>query len=143
MIHSDGVEVENLLPSTGSPTVRLLRRLWHPTTWQGDSTPNTAGYISLTSWTYAMGPASDMNLVTHEVGRANWWIPSKEVAQSPNVRHFEGEIHLSPELQPSCDFQHFRIEVPNFPLSDKDEINLFPTIVRCRVVVLPNSQLQT
>jgi hypothetical protein len=35
----------------------------------------------------------------------------KDVVQGPNVRHLEGEIHLSPDLQPSCDFQLFQIEV--------------------------------
>jgi hypothetical protein len=58
-----------------------------------------------------MAPISDMKLVTHEVGRAKWWIPSKDAVQGPNVRHLEGEIHLSPDLQPSCDFQFFQIEV--------------------------------
>jgi hypothetical protein len=65
-------------------------------------------------------PTSEMNVVvTHEVGRANWWIPSKQTVQGPNTRHFEGEIHLSPDLQPSCAFPSFRIEVLTYLFQSK------------------------
>ena len=57
---------------------------------------------------------SEMKLVKHEVGRAQWWPRSKGVVQGPNVRHLEGEIHLSHYLQPTCDFLYFQIEVSRF-----------------------------
>jgi len=60
-------------------------------------------------------PTGEMKLVQHEVGRAQWWIPMKGVAQGPNVRHLEGEIHLGHYLQPSCDFRIFQVEVRSFP----------------------------
>jgi len=78
-----------------------------PTVDQGSFGINVSNFSSA----HVMVPTSDVNLVTHEVGRANWWAPPKNIIQGPNVRHLEGEIHLSPDLQPSCDFQSFRIEV--------------------------------
>ena len=62
-----------------------------------------------------VGPANvstgKMTSVKHEVGRAQWWIPSESVVQHPNVRHLEGEIHLSQSLPPTCDSQFFRVQV--------------------------------
>ncbi len=117
-IHSDIVEVEQLLSDTERPTVRLLRRVWHPMVEFENPTPDQgttgAGSTMNTTWAYIVVPTSDMKLVTDEVGRANWWTPPKNVVQVPNARHLEGEIHLSPDLQPSCDFQSFRIEVLPF-----------------------------
>jgi len=89
---------------------------------------------------HVMVPTSDVNLVTHEVGRANWWTPPKNIVQGPNVRHLEGEIHLNPDLQPSCDFQSFRIEVLSAFL-DQVELTDIPTIVRCRDSYFRNIQL--
>src|SRR5260221_12834838 len=122
-IHSDSVEVEQLLSSTERPTVRLLRRVWHPMIEFENPSPEKGTYGSNptnTSWAYIMVPTSDLKLVTHEVGRASWWTPSKDVVQGPNARHLEGEIHLSPDLQPSCDFQSFRIEVSTFCITKLD-----------------------
>ena len=115
-IHSDTVEVEQLLSSTGMPTVRLLRRVWHPLVELENPSPEKGVSIGTfnTSWAYIMVPTSDMKLITDEVGRANWWTPPKNIVQGPNAKHLEGEIHLSPDLQPSCDFQSFRIEVRTF-----------------------------
>ena len=56
-------------------------------------------------------PTGELKLVKQEVGRARWWSPSKDVVQTPNDRHLEGEIHLNPSLPPNCDFQSFQIEV--------------------------------
>jgi hypothetical protein len=94
--------------------VRLLRRVRHPDTGHEKAAPDEGVgglQMSNTSWAHTLAPILDMKLVTHEVGRANWWIPSKDVVRGPNVRHLEGEIHLSPDLQPSCDFPLFHIEV--------------------------------
>jgi hypothetical protein len=87
-----------------------------------------------------MVPTSDMNLVTHEVGRAKWWSPSKNVIQGPNAKHLEGEIHLSPDLQPSCDFQSFRIEVSSFCIF-LDQVEDIRIIVRCRAAIIRNLQI--
>jgi hypothetical protein len=111
-IFSDGVEVVHLLSST-EPTVRLLRRVRHPVRDYETPGPET-GIPSNpvnSSWAHVMVPSSDMKLVAHEVGSTKWWSPSKEVVQGPNVKYLEGEIHLSPDLQPSCDFQLFQVEV--------------------------------
>ena len=62
---------------------------------------------AIASWTYTIVPTSDMNLVTHDVGRDNLWMPSKDIVLGPDFRHLEGEVHLSPDLQPSCGFQSF------------------------------------
>jgi hypothetical protein len=114
IIHTDGIGVEHLFPGDERPTLRLLRRVRHPESMDTEHSPEPgihAYNIKNISWTYAVVATSDMKLVTHEVGLANWWIPSKDVVQGPNTRLLEGEIHLSPDLQPSCDFQSFRIEV--------------------------------
>jgi len=116
-IYSDSIEVERLLSGTERPTVRLLRRVWHPMVELENPTPEQSAIgsnVMNTSWAYIMVPTSDLKLVTHEVERATWWIPPKNAVQSSNARHLEGEIHLSPDLQPSCDFQSFRIEVLSF-----------------------------
>jgi hypothetical protein len=74
-------------------------------------TPDTWALVN-TSWTHInMLSTGEMELISHEVGRAQWWIPSKNVAQGPNVIHFEGEIHLNLSLQPSCSLEFFRVEV--------------------------------
>jgi len=110
------VELENPIPDPGASGV--------------SETTNT-------SWAYIMVPTSEMKLVTHEVGRANWWTPSKDVVQGPNVKHLEGEIHLSPDLQPSCDFQSFRIEASTLCFFfDRVELTDIAITVRCRAAVL-------
>jgi hypothetical protein len=81
-------------------------------------------------------PTGKMKVTNHEVGRAHWWLPSKDVVQSRNVRHLEGEIHLSPSLQPSCDLKHFQVEVrslPFFPAELLTSMILCPffDLVRC------------
>jgi len=112
-----------MLSSTEGPSVRLLRRVWHPLVELEKPTPDASlsALVGNTTWAYIMVPTSEMKLVTHEIGRANWWAPSKNVIQSPNAKHLEGEIHLSPDLQPSCDFQSFRIEVSTLPFFDRVE----------------------
>ena len=68
--------------------------------------------------------------VSHEVGRAHWWLPSKDAHQTANVRHLEGEIHLSPSLHPNCDIPLFQIEVHSFRLFLL-KASLIHLIVRC------------
>src|SRR5258708_1579582 len=52
--------------------------------------------------------------VHHEVATATWWVPPKGVPQDTHFRHLEGEIHLHPDLQPSCSSQVFHVEVSCF-----------------------------
>lgn len=53
-----------------------------------------------------------LKTVLHEVDKAVWWVPAaNEVPQEPYVRHLDGEIHISEDLQPSCDCKIFHIEV--------------------------------
>jgi len=88
---------------------------------QADSPRVLSGYAGVDSLaTHAkmvLAACGEMTLVSHEVGRAHWWLPSKDVSQSLNLKHLEGEIHLSPSLYPSCEFQFLQIEVGLFPLA--------------------------
>ncbi len=61
--------------------------------------------------TMAHCKSSDLKTMTHEVATATWWSPPKDVPQQASIRHLEGEIHLSPDLQPSCCCKIFLIEV--------------------------------
>ncbi|TFK28971.1 hypothetical protein FA15DRAFT_753040 [Coprinopsis marcescibilis] len=45
-----------------------------------------------------------------EVVQVVWWVPPKDVPQEPQRRYLEGEIHLPPDLQPSCGFSGFGIQ---------------------------------
>ena len=103
--------------------MRLLRHIRHPKeddqTAPEDGTSEDHGDLTITwgwdTWRpHTTAPTGELKLVKHEVGRAQWWMPLKDVAQSPNVRHLEGEIHLSQNLQPSCDLRFFQIEVRSF-----------------------------
>lgn len=38
------------------------------------------------------------------IEEANWWVPVKDGLHSFGERRLEGELHLSVNLQPSCEF---------------------------------------
>lgn len=114
-ISSDNEEAVRLLASPQAPIVRLVRRIRHK-----ETRANSAELLVLLGYsgledvgTHSKLPAltGELTLVSHEVGRAHWWLPAKSAGQSPNVRNLEGEIHLSSSLPPSCDFQFFQVEV--------------------------------
>ncbi|CAA7259363.1 unnamed protein product [Cyclocybe aegerita] len=56
------------------------------------------------------GKGAEMKTAVHEIAVANWWLPPKDVPQQTHIRHLEGEIHLSEDLQPSCACTIFSIE---------------------------------
>ena len=73
-----------------------------------------AGFSSVVEVGTFTVPTGKMASVNHGVGRAQWWVPPNSFVQHPNIRHLEGEIHLSQSLPPSCDFQFFRVQVRFF-----------------------------
>jgi len=64
--------------------------------------------------TAAIGESTDLKTVSHEASIAVWWTPAKDVSQGTFLRHLEGEIHLSADLQPSCACEIFRVEASRF-----------------------------
>jgi hypothetical protein len=127
-ISSDDDELVLLFANPKAPTLSLLRRIQYRT---GDFNRPTPDRVQLLvdpgrSPGFATAPSSTETKAVdhHKVGRAQWWIPSKDVIQSPNVRHLEGEIHLSTTLQPSCDLDTFRVEV-------RPPFACWPVVVNC------------
>jgi len=58
-----------------------------------------------------VGKSSDFYIIGHQAGTARWWVPPNDDLQEASLKHLEGEIHLSPDLQPSCTCEFFRFEV--------------------------------
>ena len=116
-ISSEDETVVRLLSDQRAPTLRLLRCIEHPTVGEHTQTvsEHSAGLGMFGTYGLQIGtmdvPTGKMTSVDREVGRAQWWVPSKTVAQHSNVRHLEGEIHLSQSLPPTCDFRLFRVQV--------------------------------
>ena len=46
-----------------------------------------------------------------EVELAVWWVPANDDPQEMYLRKLEGEIHLAKDLQPTCRFLPFSVEV--------------------------------
>jgi len=46
-----------------------------------------------------------------EVELAVWWVPANDATQEKYLRRLEGEIHLAKDLQPTCRFLPFSVEV--------------------------------
>ena len=46
-----------------------------------------------------------------EVELAVWWVPAHDATQEMYLRKLEGEIHLAKDLQPTCKFLPFSVEV--------------------------------
>jgi hypothetical protein len=110
-----------LFANPKAPNLRLLRRIQYPTGEFNRPLAEQAAGIEV-HISYGMSPgittvptSTETKSVNHRVGRAQWWVPSKDVIQSPNVRYLEGEIHLSATLPPSCDLETFRVEVRSPP----------------------------
>ena len=101
--------------------LRLLRCIQHPIVGEhakptSEQTPNTGMFGTGVFSVVISVSTGELTSIIHEVGRAVWWVPSKSVVQRPNVRHLEGEIHLSESLPPTCDFRLFRVQVRSFRL---------------------------
>ena len=57
------------------------------------------------------GRSGEMIEEVDEVELAVWRIPPMDGTQEMNVKTLEGEIHLAKDLQPTCRFLPFTIEV--------------------------------
>ena len=57
------------------------------------------------------GKRGDMIEEIDEVELAVWWIPVNDATQEMYLRKLEGEIHLAKDLQPTCKFLPFSVEV--------------------------------
>ena len=53
----------------------------------------------------------DMIEEIDEVELAVWWVPAHDATQEMYLRKLEGEIHLAKDLQPTCKFPPFSVEV--------------------------------
>ncbi|KDR78631.1 hypothetical protein GALMADRAFT_223891 [Galerina marginata CBS 339.88] len=118
----------NILCAPSSPNVRLIRRLRHFSPHGGDEVPDrnvnnrmeqnfdtaSAGvnpmYGILPFAAGGSGKGSSLKTVITEAGKATWRVPSWDVPQDSNTRHFEGEIRLSSDLQPTCLCPIFQVE---------------------------------
>ena len=57
------------------------------------------------------GRSGEMIEEVDEVELAVWRIPPMDGTQEMNVKTLEGEIHLAKDLQPTCRFLPFSVEV--------------------------------
>lgn len=120
---SEDAEALQHLSMPETPVVKLLRCLQHyfVPEYQDSSNyeeclafPNShsgapLGYFN--PGAASLGKNTDLKVLKHDVATAVWWLPSKEIEQQAHIRHLEGEIHLSSDLQPSCGCAIFSIEV--------------------------------
>ena len=117
-ISGEDETVVQSLSDQRAPTLRLLRWIQHPLVGEHSNPTFEEQSASLFNrYKFQAGPMMNLGQSTsvyHEVGCARWWVPSERVIQLPNVRHLEGEIHLSQSLHPSCDFRFFRVQVSSF-----------------------------
>jgi len=120
---SDDAEALDYLSSPKVPYVRLIRHLRYlsPDGGKDDALTSDDSELSLMGHGCALGTdfappmviptfGDDLKTVVHEMTHAVWWVPSKDVSQGTYVRHLEGEIHLAPDLQPSCACSIFSVE---------------------------------
>jgi len=133
---SDDVGLLDYLARPDTPVVRLMRRVRHFTT-ETRETRMSDHYGPLSPRPTGLATFSDkeaLKTVLHEVDTAVWWVPAaNEVPQGPYARHLDGEIHISEDLQPSCDCKIFHIEVSH----SSDVNNLIPN----RILIVYNSTL--
>ena len=135
-ISSEDETVVQIISSQKAPTLRLLRCIQHPIVGENTKLKPEQGFGLGMFGAYqtviqvgAMNvPTGQMTSVYHEVGRAQWWVPPESVIQHPNVRHLEGEIHLSQSLHPTCDFRFFQVQVCSFRFNDRTT-NLFSLVL--------------
>ena len=106
-----------MLCTPSIPSVGLTRRLRHFTSSDEDD-PNHVLFdrsaaadpfrTSVPS-TAAVGKNFHTKTMLHEMGKAAWW--ELDVQNEPNTRQLQGEIHLRPDLEPSCACKIFTVEV--------------------------------
>ncbi len=114
---SEDAEALQHLSTPKIQAVKLLRRLHHYFVPEyQDPFEESQAYSSLPVAFFNPGAAplgknTDLKIINHDVATAVWWLPSKDIRQETHIRHLEGEIHLSADLQPSCGCVIFSIEV--------------------------------
>ena len=120
-----------LLSTPKSPIVRLTRRVRYtqgpssatddvlnePSSPFGTLNGDPVAPPAKSSTSYRGGiPLSgskrgDMIEEIDEVELAVWWVPANDATQEKYLRRLEGEIHLAKDLQPTCRFLPFSVEV--------------------------------
>ncbi|KAF8165752.1 hypothetical protein B0H34DRAFT_794105 [Crassisporium funariophilum] len=120
-LSSDDATALDTLTSSTAPYVRLVRRLKYFCPQGGiagsavqDSNLGTAGgaYCEgiMPVAVDPSGKGSSLISSVHEVSVGVWRLPPKDVLQQTYIRHLEGEIHIHPDMQPSCICTIFSIE---------------------------------
>ena len=122
------VHALGLLSTPKSPVIRLTRRVRYT---QGASSPTddalnepsspfgTLGGDPVASPTksstsfFNMGGGKRWDMIEEidEVELAVWWVPANHAIQEMYLRRLEGKIHLARDLQPTCKFLPFSVEV--------------------------------
>ena len=105
-----------MLGTPNIPSVGLVRRLRHFVSANEDEQTgsNVNSGTSWDHWAYVpyaatVGKNLHSKTMLHKMGTAAWW--DLDVRNEPNTRHLQGEIHLSPDLEPSCACKIFTVEV--------------------------------
>jgi len=143
---SDDVEALRWLSSPNIASVKLMRRLRHVLTpheeiydaGQGlgfSSTDLVSSAGVFVPGTVALGKNMHFKTTLHEVATAVWCLPPKDIPQESNIRHLEGEIHLSVDLEPSCACEFFNVEVGRVNNPEGTRIYGFllsSTMLRCQ-----------
>ena len=121
-LESSNSHALSLLWTPKSPFVRLTRRVRYaqyssPTPENVSNELPTSGNslaagfpTSLSRGKVGGGKRGDAKEVD-EVELAVWWVPPKDAPQNMYLKTLEGEIHLAKDLQPTCRFPPFSVEV--------------------------------
>ncbi|TFK23474.1 hypothetical protein FA15DRAFT_620797 [Coprinopsis marcescibilis] len=99
--------------STGEPPIAARIKKDRSKSSQSSASLPTAVPISSLTASDVLPPTKEFLLnPSHKetVGSAIWWVPPKDVTQERDRRFMEGEVHLPPDLQPSCGFAPFTIQ---------------------------------
>ena len=128
------VHALDLLSTPKSPVVRLIRRVRYAQgassttddvlnessspfgTLSGDLVASPAKSFTshpggIRFFNIGSGKRGDMIEEIDEVELAVWWVPTNDATQKMYLRKLEGEIHLAKDLQPTCRFLPFSVEV--------------------------------
>ncbi|PPR04012.1 hypothetical protein CVT24_010505 [Panaeolus cyanescens] len=112
-ISGDDSRVLDTLSTPGSPRIRLIRKIGHPTQTMCQYNSARLEYgeaHGLTSVNYIPPQETKYITKTREVGRALWWKPPKDVEQHSFTRYMAGEIHLAESLLPSSSCGFLKID---------------------------------
>ena len=124
-LESSNSHALSLLWTPKSPLVRLTRRVRYaqyssPTPKNASNRPPTSGDSLAAGFPTSLSRGKDINFgggkrgdakEVDEVELAVWWVPPKDAPQDVYLKTLEGEIHLAKDLQPTCRFPSFSVEV--------------------------------